>query len=110
MRPTQSPLLPESPVPELSEARLEAMISHALAHPQTARPEARPIFRLLTFPRMAMGGGAMALAASLALAVVLFHQPQQQAQLATTGAGAVNPDLMPELSDYLIYTSLEPAS
>ncbi len=106
MSPTQTPLLPETTIPALSQTRLDAMIDHALTHPRASPPAAtNPASRLSTFPRVAIGGGAMALAASLALAVVLFHQPQQQAHMASTGATAS--DAMPEISDYLIYTSLE---
>lgn len=110
MRPSHTPLLPEPAIPTLAPARLDHMIAHALSHPQHGQAR-KPAFKLFTFPRVAVGGGAMALAASLALAVVLFHQPQRQANLTVTPATTSLPaDAIPEISDYLIYTSLEQAA
>ena len=80
---TPRPTLPETPFTSLAPARLEAMIDHALSHPQQGQT---PGDQVIVFrPRwqgMAFGSGMAAMAASVVLALMLAPAYSPTSQVA----------------------------
>ncbi len=89
--------LPETPFTPLSPTRLEAMIDHALTHPQHTRSAPVIAFR----PRwqgMAYGSGLAAMAASVVLALMLAPAFPTSPQVAEAPQA--------DLTDLLLYDTL----
>jgi len=84
--------------PTLASARLDQMIEFALSHAQ--EPKKGSVF---SWPRLTIGFGGLAMAASVA--GVLWLSPT----MAPTKAPSLNRPAV-EISDYLIYETLEDLS
>ena len=101
---TTPPLLPETTFKPLAASRLEAMIDHALTHPQTGRSSNIIAFQPLQ--KFAFGSGMAAMAASIMLAFMLTPQGSLST-LTTTNNPTTNIAISSEMSDMLLLESLE---